>query len=858
MNKKLILLAFFLCWIVSPHAQPKAEKYAYDLSYFLPEGNYTYDPAIPTPEKVLGFQLGQQHVDWGQVVDYMKALAAVSDRVTVRETGRTYQFRPFIEVTITSAENQKNIARIKEEHLALSDVERSGSLDITHMPAVVSLVYSIHGNEPSGVNSSLAVAYFLAAAQGGEIDDILRQTVILMTPGANPDGINRFASWVNSSRSQTDVSDLNSREFQEPWPSSRTNHYWADCNRDWLMAQHPEGQNGVDTYMDWLPNLLADLHEQGSARPYYFSPGHPKRIHDLVSADNQALASEVSTHVADELDQIGTLYYSKEGYDDYYLGKGAAYGDIHGSICLLYEQGTSRGHLRETVNGIRSFAWTVRNQAYGSYGTILAGYKMREKLLDYQRNFFQETKADAARQAVKGYVFDARGSRAVAYHFLENLKHHRIEAYRLAKEVTVDCERFETDEAYVIPVEQKFSSMVRTIMENTLHYTDSVFYDISTWTFPHAFNLRYAPLKSITGLMGEKIDEPQFIAGKVIGGKSDYGYLFSSTEFYTPKVMYELMRKGVHVQASGRPFRFHSGDLSLDMGYGTILVPARNQPLGTDELYDLISHLASEAGVDIYAAETGLMEAVDLGSPAYHPLRLPEVAVIVGRSMGIPDSGEAWFLLDRRFQMRPTLIDESVALTPKKLARYSVVVLANGTPKLSKSSEEALKDWVAAGGTLIASGKAQAWIVRMGILPLKLKETAFKEDSTLYRPFAEKKEADAGNDMDGVILNCHLDPSHPLAWGLDQTEIALLKKNNLILEKDADPYVSPLHYTAEPHLSGFLSGKNEALLSGSPAVIAKSYKSGSVIYFTDDMNFRSYCFGTSKIFMNAIFFGDCF
>ena len=159
---------------------------------------------------------------------------------------------------------------------------------------------------------------------------------------------------------------------------------------------------------------------------------------------------------------------------------------------------------------------------------------------------------------------------------------------------------------------------------------------------------------------------------------------------------------------------------------------------------------------------------------------------------------------------------------------------------------------------MIASGKAQAWIVRMGILPLKLKETAFKEDSTLYRPFAEKKEADAGNDMDGVMLNCHLDPSHPLAWGLDQSEIALLKKNNLILEKDADPYVSPLHYTDKPHLSGFLSGKNEALLSGSPAVIAKSYKSGSVIYFTDDMNFRSYCFGTSKIFMNAIFFGDCF
>ena len=66
------------------------------------------------------------------------------------------------------------------------------------MPVVVNLVYSIHGNEPSGVNASLAVAYFLAAAQSNEIDDLLRNTVIVLYPGANPDGINRFANWVNT------------------------------------------------------------------------------------------------------------------------------------------------------------------------------------------------------------------------------------------------------------------------------------------------------------------------------------------------------------------------------------------------------------------------------------------------------------------------------------------------------------------------------------------------------------------------------------------------------------------------------------------------------------------------------------
>ena len=857
MKASCIISLLFICVSVDLFAQPNAVETTYDLSYFLPEGNYQYDSNIPEPATVLGFQLGRQHADWGQVVEYMKALAEASDRVTLREVGRTYQHRPFIEAVITSPENQRNIEKIREEHLALTDVDRSTDLDIRKMPVVVNLVYSIHGNEPSGVNASLAVAYFLAAAQSNEIDDLLRNTVIVLYPGANPDGINRFANWVNTTRSQTDVSDLNSREFQEPWPSSRTNHYWADCNRDWPMAQHPEGITGVNTYFKWMPNVLADQHEQGADRPYYFSPGHPKRTHQLTPRQNQELTAEVSAYCAKELDKIGTLYYSKEGYDDYYYGKGAAYGDIHGSVCLLYEQGTSRGHLRETRNGVRSFAWTIRNQAFGSYGTILAGYRLKDKLLAYQRDYYKNVKADIAKQPVKGYVFDTRGSRSVGYHFIENMGHHRINVYHLAKDFSVDGKTFKADEAFIIPVDQKNNTMIRAIMEDCLSYEDSTFYDISTWSFPYAFNLEFAQVKNTNGFIGKQVVEYRFVPGQMIGGKSDYGYLFTNVEFYTPKVMYELLRKGIHVQASNRPFHFRSGDIEKEMGYGTILVSAWNQPVSSDELYELLSKLAKESGVDIYAATTGLMQDVDLGSPAYTALKLPKVAILVGRTMGVPDSGEAWFLLDRRFQMRPTLIEATATLTSRKLSRYNVIILANGIPDLTKESEKALKDWVANGGTLIASGKAYSWVDKSGILPISVKDASFKEDSTRYRAYSEKKEAAAGNSISGVILSCSLDSSHPLAWGLEQPEIAVLKKGNLIFEKDSDPYVSPLHYTEKPLLSGFLSEKNESLLRNTPAVFAKKYKSGAVFVFADDLNFRSYYFGTSKLFMNAVFFGEC-
>ena len=386
---KRFYLIFCLCLCLAPAGIGRAQVVEDDklLSYFLPPySDVTYDPAIPVPASTLGFQLGEQHAEWNQVVDYMKTLEKASGRVRVREIGRTYQHRPFLEVVITSPSNQARLETIRAEHLRLADAAQSASLPLSRMPVVIHLMYSIHGNEPSGVNAVLPVAYFLAAAQGEQIGEILEQAVIILSPGLNPDGINRFASWVNSSRS-LNTSDPNSREFAEPWPSSRTNHYWADCNRDWLMTQHPEGITAVSSYLHWLPNLVADHHEQGSSRHYYFSPGHPKRTNPLTPQPNQDLTAEVSAFCARELDKIGSFYFSKEGYDDFYYGKGAAYGDIHGSVCLLYEQASTRGHIRETRHGIRTFAWTIRNQALASFATIRAGYELRERLLAWQKEF---------------------------------------------------------------------------------------------------------------------------------------------------------------------------------------------------------------------------------------------------------------------------------------------------------------------------------------------------------------------------------------------------------------------------------------------------------------------------------------
>ena len=177
----------------------------------------------------------------------MKTLAAVSERITIENRGTTYEGRPIHLLTITAPSNHSHIENIRKNHLALTE-SNSESQNTADMPIVIYQGYSIHGNESSGANAGLAVAYYLAAAQGPKIDELLQNTVILFDPAYNPDGLQRFAYWANIHKSQNINPDPNDREYHEVWPGGRTNHYWFDMNRDWLPVQLPESRARIKSF----------------------------------------------------------------------------------------------------------------------------------------------------------------------------------------------------------------------------------------------------------------------------------------------------------------------------------------------------------------------------------------------------------------------------------------------------------------------------------------------------------------------------------------------------------------------------------------------------------------------------------
>ncbi len=459
-----------------------------ELSYYLPAGT-RYASDIPVPSSVIGHQVGEQHVSHDRLVLYMHKLAEASDRVHLQVTGRTYEGRELLLLAISAPANLARLETIREAHKArvMGRGEGGG-------PLVVALGYSVHGNEASGSNASMLVAYHLAAAQGDDIDALLKDTVILLDPSLNPDGLSRFAQWVNSNRGQQLVADSMTREHREAWPGGRTNHYWFDLNRDWLPAQHPETRARLGWFHRWRPHVLADFHEMGTDATFFFQPGVPSRTNPLTPAINVELTNALAAFHARALNEKQALYYSAEGYDDFYYGKGSTYPDAHGSIGILFEQASARGHLQESRNGDLGFPFAIRNQFLTSLSTLVGADALRSRLAANLEEFHAGSLAAARGDSRGGFIFADPGDPARTQAFLDVLAIHEIEVHRVSREHSLDGQKFAAERLYFVPLAQPQYLLIRALFETSTEFLDNTFYDVSAWTLPLAFGLPYEAL----------------------------------------------------------------------------------------------------------------------------------------------------------------------------------------------------------------------------------------------------------------------------------------------------------------------------------------------------------------------------
>jgi hypothetical protein len=802
------------------------------------------DPAIPTPESVLGWAVGDWHVSHDKLVQYMQVLAAASPRVSIKVIGQTYEQRPLLQLAISSAENQQKLETLRTEHLG------------GRGPLVIWLGYSVHGNEASGSNASMLAAYYLAASRSAFVKELLDGAVILIDPSINPDGLNRFASWANSNAGTIPVADPITRQHAENWPGGRTNHYWFDLNRDWLPLVHPSSQARISEYHRWLPHVLTDHHEQGGYPGFFFQPGVPARQNPLTPLENLELTRALAAFHSEAFDLVGQPHFTEDAFDDFYYGKGSTYPDINGSVGILFEQKAIRGQELDTSNGTETFRMAIANQLRMSLSTLKGSWTIRDRLHNYQAGFHDGMMEQARARGFAGWVIGDDGDPERAQAFLGKLSLHQVEYRALAETIRAGGYEFNQGHAWVIPARQRQFGLIEAMMEQRTRFQDNTFYDVSAWTLPLAYNLPFAKISKIPN-SEENIQSSSGITPE----KAARAWVIPWNQLEAPALLQTLLLDGAKVRTATRPFSAQTSTGLEPFQPGALIIQAGIQDPEVLEKSIATLSKAALTGLDVFSLDSTMTASgPDLGAKHFKLLRPISPLILGGKGVSSYAVGEQWFLLDQRLRL-PAPISEIPNFDKVDLANYTHLLMADGDYKeLNEEQKDTVIRWIKAGGILVAAGRASSWAEGLCFETdeeaCDVTEPAIDNEPVAPRAYSDFADDKAKRVIGGAIVDSVIDLSHPIAFGYQRTGLALFRRGTVELEPGNDPYSTPVRYTGDPLLAGFIGDERLAAMKNQPAVIAEKKGDGLMVRFANTPLFRGFWRGTEKLFINALYFGQ--
>ncbi|MBK8302426.1 MAG: hypothetical protein IPK98_03025 [Chloracidobacterium sp.] len=307
---------------------------------------------IPAPKDVLGFTPGDDRklASWAQIVDYFKKLDAASDRVKFEEIGKTTMGAPFVYATISSPENLKNLEKYKQINAQLADPRtikkirlRNGREMAPDLVAqmlagqgktIVLITCGVHSTEVGSTLSSMLIAQRLAGANDAETKKILDNTIILLVPSLNPDGVDIVKNWYDKT--------LGTKfEGTEP-PELYHKYVGHDNNRDWYAFTQVETQLTVDKIHNvWHPQIVHDIHQQGAFGSRLFLPPYMQPVEPNVPKQIVEGYTELGNYMAESMRMIGYQGITTNStYDAWTPAR--AYSHYHGGVRILSETASAR------------------------------------------------------------------------------------------------------------------------------------------------------------------------------------------------------------------------------------------------------------------------------------------------------------------------------------------------------------------------------------------------------------------------------------------------------------------------------------------------------------------------------------
>ena len=816
-------------------------------AYYFPAAQQ-FDAAIPSPEQFLGYPIGSRFTRHDELVGYFNALANASDRVQVEQIGRSYEGRPLLIVTVTSAANHARKAQIAAQRQSVIDPAQPALG--ADAPAVLWLGYSVHGNETSSAEAAMLTAYYLASNRDADTARWLDNAVVVIDPSQNPDGRDRTTNWHNAWGSNPASADPNDKEHVEPFPQGRVNHYFTDLNRDWLALAQADSWPKVEHFHRWYPNIQIDFHEMGKDSTYYFEPSPKSMESPLLPKSSYEANKWLARFHAQALDDIGSLYYTGENFDNFSPIYGSTYPDFHGAIGVTVEQASSRGLVQESVNGPLHFNFTIRNQVATGLASVRGVVEDKDRLVALQKDFFKSAIKQGEAYAVRDWVFGDAADPTLTRQLLSVLLQHRIQVHALERAVEVDGKRFEPGSAYVVPARQAQFRLAHSIFEFTPPVKGDVFYSGTSYAVAPAYGLRYAASKGALPAGGVVSAVPAATGG-VIGGPARYAYVVDARDFGSYRLVGALLGEGIKLRTAHRPFTAATAQGELSFGHGTVVIPVAGQAVDAAALHARVQAAAQAAGVSAHALASGQSRnGIDLGSDNVRALRKPTVALLVGEGVAATEIGSAWYAFDHALGLPSTKLDLT-QLASVDLSRYTSIVLSGGSyGGVSEAAIAALKRWIGAGGSLVTYGTGARWAIDKGLVEATLR--AGSEAPAQRLDFGTLRDVFALGRVSGNILSADIDPTHPLAFGVQQRKFWVNKESGLVFEPGKNAFLNVVNIDAKPVVNGYLADDKRQRVSGSSYLQVVPNGNGNVVLFADDPAHRKYWHATERLLLNAV------
>jgi hypothetical protein len=860
----------------------------------------TYDPAVPTLKAVVGHDPGDAITTPEEIGRYLEALAkAAPDRTRLVRYATSWEGRPLHYLIVGSAARIANLEEVRRGMQQLASGVADADRLIATLPVVVWLIHGVHGNEISSSDAALQEAYHLLAARGSaEVDQILRDALVIVDPMQNPDGRQRFVTTNLLGRAAEPDAEPLSAEHDEPWPGGRSNHYLFDMNRDYFALSQPETQGRVRVMLEWFPQVVVDLHEMGGNSTYYFAPPADPMNPYITDAQRKWFDAFGRANAA-QFDARGFGYFIREVYDSFYPGYGESWPIFHGSIGMTYEQASARGLVfRREDDTTLTYKDGVTHHFTAAITTALTAARNRERLL---RDFFEYRRSATAlgQTGTREYLIPPGSDPARASRLAEVLHRQGVQV-RVAEEPFQAAGRQLPRGTFIVPLAHPAGRLARNLLDPDVKMDEKFLkeqdrrrrerlpdqiYDVTAWSLPLLFDVDVVASDRASTARTSEFSEQRMPAAAIDGGTLGFLVPWGAG---ASQAIADALKRGIRVNFADEPFT-HGG---RRFPIGTAFIRLSDNP-GHDA--KSIAGLAGEHHAEIVPIrETWTEEGISLGSGRVARLRSPRVLLAWDTPTSSLSAGWARFVLERRLGARVTAM-RTAALQNFDMKNYDVLVLPSGSYSFSEDALRRVRNWIRNGGTLVTLAEASRWAARdrNGLLSTDtlMRDGSPERDEAPTgagasagagagagagasagagagaqkpdpsKPFDYEKaiqpERERPENLAGAVLRVRLDKNHWLTAGLDAEIQAVVEGSRVFapLKLDAGRNVGVYEKPDRLVAAGLVWKEAQPLLAERAFLMHQPMGRGHIIAFAEDPNYRAFTAATELLFINAVLLG---